>query len=113
MIKEYYIIVRNMNGLHFEPRVGHIFTDNNGNQYGTLKENGHYLIYELSTGMRADHHKYTARKLSEVQWAIDSVADIVSQRLKADDAFLDKCREVIKEGYKAMEARVNEFANEV
>lgn len=106
MIKEYYIIVRNKYGkLYFEPRIGHIFTDKNGNKYGTLKEDGRYLIYELSTGMHADHCKYPAHTLNEIQCAIDSVADVVSKRLKEDDSFFDKCRAVIKEGYKSMEER--------
>lgn len=113
MIKEYYIIVRNSNGKYgFEPRVGHIFTDKNGNKYGVLKEDKVYLIYELTTGLRADRRKYSAHTLNEIQWAIDSVADLVTERLKKDEPFLDKCRAVVRAGYKSMEERDREFANE-
>lgn len=114
MIKEYYIIVKNSKGEYgFEPRVGHIVTDKNGNKYGILKEDGIYLIYELTTGMRADHCKYPAHKLSEIQWAIDAVADFITSQIERKDCpFYDQCREIIKAGYKAMEERDREFANE-
>lgn len=113
MKKKYCIIVRNEKGeLYFEPRFGHIFTDKNGNKYGTLKKDGIYLVYELTTGMREDLRNYPAHTLGEIQCEVDSVADTVSIFLKKNNSFLDKCRAVIKEGYKTMEKQDLEFAKE-
>lgn len=88
---------------------GHIFTDKNGYEYGVIKEGRTYAIYNLITGMRADHYKYPAHKLSEIQWAIDSVSDVVKSVLEKNDyCFIDKCRKVIEEAYKTNGGRYNE-----
>lgn len=101
-MKKFYCVVYRRGEITPIVLYGHIFTDKNGYEYGAIKEGKTYAIYNLITGMRVDTDTYPAHKLSEIQWAIDSVSDTVKILLEEKDGycFIDKCRKVIEEAYK-------------